>query len=666
MLRVSRFSFVVRGFCTSSQNWTDKESKADSMKNVDLKVSDSKPTEDRRLLEEIVNDISIGKVNASSKAKNISDSHTWRKMYGEQLQAFNVDMKKLLDQKFEKEIPKVRSYNERHEIDALQRLKINPVTKDSLHFRDFISVGLLEKAISSYLHCQEPTQFQTRLLALMTGYLSTIAKGNQGSGRTLALIIAALNLKRSLRRGEGINTLILVKSTDNVIQYKNIIKGIISKMDIPSNVEANFNTVAQFLYRSTDEEELDQQTILGEFPVPHILVSTPQRLLDLLSTRGMDFIKIKNLSAIFVDDFDHMIDSETYIETKKQLPIVQLLSYVIKLQDYRRTHNEPHPQLVLTVSNLCSDQLKYQIREETQWFDWDRYLDIGLFNGATDLPSRKSIATNVGVSCILVNPYVPDKSKSSNKFKVELFDMIPFHYGSHPEMWRNKLFRCSKGNDALYKKMRNIKKSRMKKEVKVMSTKILISGFNKLIKKIEALRNGQILLVFPDDISDKVVLGLLNKSKVRAKVYESSEDSMFFFKEASKDQPNILLIHSGSLPSLTFKGLRSIVVLGLDTIKHCNDFVTLAGRLRSSSSSLVPDELYPPFGESSKTSVECRLYILHEKPDFEFMERNFLERSLIKSGLVQQLSVVGVNESDFDQKLYDEDFRSDYEIYNQS
>lgn len=141
---------------------------------------------------------------------------------------------------------------------------------------------------------------------------------------------------------------------------------------------------------------------------------------------------------------------------------------------------------------------------------------------------------------------------------------------------------------------------------------------------------------------------------------------MFFFKEASKDQPNILLIHSGSLPSLTFKGLRSIVVLGLDTIKHCNDFVTLAGRLRSSSSSLVPDELYPPFGESSKTSVECRLYILHEKPDFEFMERNFLERSLIKSGLVQQLSVVGVNESDFDQKLYDEDFRSDYEIYNQS
>ena len=106
--------------------------------------------------------------------------------------------------------------------------------------------------------------------------------------------------------------------------------------------------------------------------------------------------------------------------------------------------------------------------------------------------------------------------------------------------------------------------------------------------------------------------------------------------------------------------------MGLDTIKHCNDFVTLAGRLRSSSSSLVPDELYPPFGESSKTSVECRLYILHEKPDFEFMERNFLERSLIKSGLVQQLSVVGVNESDFDQKLYDEDFRSDYEIYNQS
>lgn len=653
-LRTSICSFLTRGFRTSSLNWTDKASKIGSNKNTGSKIGDEK------LLEEIVNS------DDTPATSDILDTRILRRMYGEQIQEFDTNMKNMLELKFKEEIPKVKSYNEAHGIDALQRMKVNPVANDNLLFSDFISVGILEKAVGLYLNSKEPTEFQKRLLALMTGYLSTIAKGDQGSGRTLGLIIAALNLKRNKRRGEGINSLILVKSTDNVIQYSKSIKGIISKMDIPSNVQADIPAVAQFLYRSTDEEELKQQITLGEFPTPHILVSTPQRLLDLLSTRGMDFIKIANLSAIFVDDFDCMVDPETYIDTKRQLPIVQLLSYVVKLQDYRRSHNEPHPQLVFTVSNLCTDQLKCQIRDEMQWFDWDRYADIGLYNGATDLSSRKGIATNIGVSCVLVNPYISGESKNGSKFKVQLFDMTPFQYGNFPEYWKSKIFRCPHGNDGYYRKVRNVKKSRMTSEVREMSTKILIHGFNKLVKKVDGLKNEKILVVFPDDVSDKTVLGLLNKSKIRAKLYNPSEDSTFFLEANSSEQSSILLIHSGSLTSLTFNGLRNIVVLGLNTIRDCNEFITLAGRLRYNPSGLVPAAFYPPFGETSSGPVQCRIYILHEQPDFEFVERNFLERAFIKSGLVQQFSAVGVSESGFDRKQYDEEFKSDYEFHSQS
>ncbi|KAF6012247.1 hypothetical protein HII12_002400 [Brettanomyces bruxellensis] len=544
-------SFLTRGFRTSSLNWTDKASKFGSNKNIGSKIGDEK------LLEEIVNS------DDTSATSDILDTRMLRRMYGEQIQEFDANMKKMLELKFKEEIPKVKSYNEAHGIDALQRMKVNPVANDNLLFSDFISLGILEKAVSLYLNSKEPTEFQKRLLALMTGYLSTIAKGDQGSG-------------------------------------------------------------------------------------------------------GMDFIKIANLSAIFVDDFDCMVDPETYIDTKRQLPIVQLLSYVVKLQDYRRSHNEPHPQLVFTVSNLCTDQLKCQIRDEMQWFDWDRYADIGLYNGATDLPSRKGIATNIGVSCVLVNPYISGESKNGSKFKVQLFDMTPFQYGNFPEYWKNKIFRCPHGNDGYYRKVRNVKKSRMTSEVREMSTKILIYGFNKLVKKVDGLKNEKILVVFPDDVSDKTVLALLNKSKIRAKLYNPSEDSTFFLEADSNEQSSILLIHSGSLTSLTFNGLRNIVVLGLNTIRDCNEFITLAGRLRYNPSGLVPAAFYPPFGETSKGPVQCRIYILHEQPDFEFVERNFLERAFIRSGLVQQFSAVGVSESGFDRKRYDEEFKSDYEFHSQS
>ena len=569
-----------------------------------------------------------------------------------------------LDEYVSNNIEIIESYNKKYKKSVEERIKVD--FKKELHWSDVIPNYSLRNAILRYLASQNNkniklTSFQKRFFALMSGFASTVAKGPAGSGKSFALLISALSNRRSHTRGKGINSLILVRSNLLVRQYEQLTNDIIANMDGKQKVNAKL--VSQFLYRGTPEEEMKQDDDLTDYQTPHILVTTPQRLLDVLSSRGMDFVKINSLSYIGVDDFTSMLDENQLLETQKKSPIVNLLDYVLKLQDYRRQHNDPHPQVILMVEESATESLILQLKEYTKWIDWRKFAPIGKFGEEEDIPYYKYVANKSAVSTVLVYPRFSQddlKEKSvSKKFKVSLYDMKPFDYGSTPSMWLNKLYRESFGNSLVYKKHRNSKWTSIPNDVKKGELEILCSGLGKLLKKkniMQWIEDNRALVVHPDEVNSKQVVEILShKTGRKVKTFNISKDAESFktrFSNKKEDDFQILVLNSSSLTGLTLPGLNTIFVLGIDSIKSESHLSTIMGRTRKSDG-LVPEEEYTIFSEMHKSRVDekdlrARTFIITAMlPDstIDPYDRNFLERAYLVNGLVNQVDAIGVHES---------------------
>ncbi|GMG20341.1 unnamed protein product [Ambrosiozyma monospora] len=679
----------------------------------DNKLSKKAQQEENRLIDKLLED-----TDADDEIRPPSiDIREKKKQLALEKGLMKAKMTRELNEQVRENMGVIRGYDKLLKTDPLQRVKVNlDDTKDIQKFSDFfVHCGPLLRTFKNHLGSDLPTDFQRKIFTLSTGQLSTIAKGDSGSGRTMALIMMAMCLNRHRARGPGVSTLIIVKSNDLVLKYQQIITkvyqdlvNLMKTIPIPreqrlsfENIDEeetilkykNINEMAQFLYRSDATTELKQQEIIAENPLPHILVSTPHRLLDLLSTRGMNFLKINNVQQILVDDFDTMIDPETYLDSDKTAPVVLLLDYVLKLQDYNRKHRDPHPMICFTVSSSCNNSLIEQIKEEKQWFDWKKFVPIGSFESPGSLPIHKSVPDNVSLGSVLVLPVIDEtvsenvdnkkktrkskkKSKGKNNFKVELYDMTPFEYGSDMRTWIDKSYRTTEGHDAYYFKHRN-KRLNAARKVKDIGFEILISGFIELHKRKElGLKQEKLLFVHPDSVNGTQVRDFLKKTKRKGKVFNFSDgDESFFVDDQNKN--DFLIINSSALPSLTFNGLKTIVVLGNETIKNMSNFITIAGRIRNDKKGLISEDRFPELLDVSENgqrslassttknsnnsdSDKGRIFLINSLFEFDHYDRNYLERLFIRGGLVDQFSPCGVLEPGFDQDAYNSTFVPDY------
>lgn len=564
-----------------------------------------------------------------------------------------------LDEYVSRNIDVIESYNKKYKKSVEERIKVN--INKTLEWEDVISNNGLRSAIIRYLSEKwdgqkiSLTSFQQRFFALMSGYASTIAKGPSGCGKSFSILVSALTLRRSVTRGKGINSLILVKSNALVHQYERIINGILSKMG--NKTKTDSRNIAQFLYRGTPEEEMKQDDDLTDYQTPHILVATPQRLLDILSSKGMDFMKINALAYIAVDDFTSMIDENNLLETDRKAPVVELLDYVLKLQDYRRHHNDPHPQVVLIADNFATEQIILQLKEYTKWFDWRKFAPIGKFGDDEDVPYYKYVSDKSYISTILVYPRFMQnddtKKLESKKYKVTLYDMQPFHYGNTPNEWLTTLYRKSFGNSLVYKKHRNANWTNVPKDVKNGELDILCSGLGKLLKKKDVttwLANKRGLIVHPDEVNSRHVVDILStKTGRKVKIFDPCKDGDIFKTTIKNDDDvQLLVINSSSLIGLTLPGLDSLFILGVNSIKSEMQLGTLIGRTRNLNG-LIPEEEYSMFSyrNDSKERPRSRTFIITAMlPDgtVDPYDRNFLERSYIVNGLIHQTDAIGVNE----------------------
>lgn len=596
----------------------------------------------------------------------------WKNKFRKSYNKVEKGLMSPLDEYVQQNIEVIQKYHKKHSRPLEKRLKVNINKK--LQWNDIVQNKTLHNAVIRYLQNQDRnlnkkvnlTSFQQRFFALMSGDASTVAKGPDGCGKSFALLLSALNCRRSQTRGSGINSLILVKSNSLVLQYQRVLKEILSRMGNKTSI--NRQAVAQFLYRGTPEQELQQDKDLADFATPHILVSTPQRLLDIISSKGMDFVKINSLSFIGVDDFTLMLDENVLLEAEKQQPVVKLLDFVTKLQEFRPQRRDPPPQIVLIVDESATEGLLLQLKEYTKWIDWKSFAPIGRFGDEEDVPFYKHVANQSNVSTVLVLPRfsqdeITPQKPGSLKFKVTLYDMKPFEYGNNPGAWLEVLYRKSFGNSLVYKKHRNSKWSTIPNDVKKGELEILCSGLGKLLKKknvVEWLENRRALVIHPDELNSRQVVEMLShKTGRKIKVFNPVTDSNIFKTVAKEetDDAELLVINTSSIAGLTLAGLDTIFVLGVDSIKSESQLATIMGRTRLTNG-MIPEDEYTMFSEKSQIDKpRSRTFVITTMlPDgtVDPFDRNFLERSYIVNGLVNQLSAVGVEEKwrEEDEKEY--------------
>lgn len=564
----------------------------------------------------------------------------------------------------------IESYNKNHKLSLSKRVRVN-IDRELTWF-DVVPARSLCEALLRYLSKRNSgmksialTQFQQRFFALMSGNSSIVAKGPSGSGRSLTLLTSALSLRRPKSKRPGINSLLIVKSNALVFQYESIIKEIVSEMRGADKM--NIKKIAQFLYRGTPEEERQQEEDLENLQTPHILVTTPQRLLDILSSHGMDFVKIHNLSYIGVDDFTSMIDEELYLESSVKAPVVTLLDFVMKLQDLKKKQKDLNPQVVLIADDSSSENLISNLKEYTKWIDWKFFAPVGNFKEDNEIPFYKYVGKDAAVSTVLVSPRFTEESEKSGKFKVSLHDMRPYEYGASPKQWIDTLNKNSYGDAETYKKYRNSKWSSVPTSVKKGELEILCAGLGKLLKKktTEAwMKDGKsALVVHPDEYNSKYVAEVLSgKTGKKVRTFDIRNDSLRFSEMACKDSDSeILVLNVSSLIGLTLPGLDTIFVLGVNTIKSVHHLSTIIGRTRLQNG-LVPDKEYTLFSQVSQSSTETRprsrTFILCSVLPYGSLDpfdRNFLERAFITNGLIRQLPAVGV------QEIWNEDLQKEYD-----
>ena len=161
-----------------------------------------------------------------------------------------------------------------------------------------------------------PTDAQQRLLfALKTEDQHLFFRAETGTGKSFMTAMHALNLSRSMTAGNQPTTtvIILVPTQDLAVQYHYWITSILgTSIKDPAKTAK----IVQTLFRTDTEAEQKQEQLLQENPNPHVIISTPTRMLDIVSQKAESF-DIDNLKCIILDEADDLVQPPEKTNGKK-------------------------------------------------------------------------------------------------------------------------------------------------------------------------------------------------------------------------------------------------------------------------------------------------------------------------------------------------------------
>jgi len=151
-----------------------------------------------------------------------------------------------------------------------------------------------------------PTAAQQNLLySLKKENEHVLFRSETGTGKSFLLAMYALNQPRSLNEQTHptTSTLVLVPNPDLAIQYYYWITQILSSSVKDPDKTAK---IVQTFFRTDEEDEKAQIERLARSPNPHIVISTPTRMLDMIA-RDPDSFDVSHLRSIIVDEADNVI-----------------------------------------------------------------------------------------------------------------------------------------------------------------------------------------------------------------------------------------------------------------------------------------------------------------------------------------------------------------------
>lgn len=196
----------------------------------------------------------------------------------------------------------------------------------------------------------------------------------------------ALNLPRSLNKAIRPTTtaLIIVPNPDLAVQYFYWIKAILSTSITDPTKLAR---VVQTIFRTNTDDEKLQEKKLSEYPNPHILITTPTRMLDLIS-KDQTMFDFMNLKTIIVDEADEIIQPPEKVVTKKirhATPGEQLLDWIF---EKRKTDH-------------MKEFMKFVAASATLTTNFNSFLSEKAWLGDTPVDSYKVIAPSAAHSTSL-------------------------------------------------------------------------------------------------------------------------------------------------------------------------------------------------------------------------------------------------------------------------
>ncbi|EFI28664.1 hypothetical protein CC1G_13690 [Coprinopsis cinerea okayama7 len=278
----------------------------------------------------------------------------------------------------------------------------------------FEDLGLHPPIVSSlraaFQNVEYPTDVQSQFIPAVLDGKNVFLRDSTGSGKSFGLVLALLNKPRIVTNSGGerkrhITSLVLVPHKDLAYQYLYWIKTMVNTS--PGGMEPPpLEAIAQVLVRDNNmhlESGLVQlrESIASSIP-PHILIATPQALLDIhKSDSGFlsKHLSSSTLSAVCVDEADYLIETlprkdpsksfkKAVDREKKRLarhpgPTKELLNIIYRPRmEWNEAEDDdaghlppPCPQLILSSATLRT-HLRNYVYEESGWLDRQNVVKI--------------------------------------------------------------------------------------------------------------------------------------------------------------------------------------------------------------------------------------------------------------------------------------------------
>ncbi|BFZ59166.1 hypothetical protein YB2330_000170 [Saitoella coloradoensis] len=242
----------------------------------------------------------------------------------------------------------------------------------------------------AYPEVQRPTRIQSAFLPIFAQGGSLMIRGAPSSGKSFGLALAVLSqarqtkYDRAARPTPTTTTIVLASSNDLALQYE---KWFTKILDASDHKFGHISKILQVLYRGPEDVVAAQDEKLKNFQNPHIMIATPQRLLDILANKDMKhLIDIHGFRTLVVDEADVMLDAShgqrlrQMKYQKKHSPAAEvLLSYIIKERRMRNTRLKGkgnHGLQLVFASATANARFRQFLIVESKYIDQDQRLHV--------------------------------------------------------------------------------------------------------------------------------------------------------------------------------------------------------------------------------------------------------------------------------------------------